>query len=75
LGAAVVMSKLEVRVFAGREANVNAYIVYNNTHALVIDSLRNREAAAELAAVVRGSGRRLPAVLATHGHPDHYIDA
>jgi glyoxylase-like metal-dependent hydrolase (beta-lactamase superfamily II) len=52
---------------------VNAYIVHNATHAVVIDSLRNREEAAELAQTIRKSGRRLQAVFVTHGHPDHYV--
>jgi glyoxylase-like metal-dependent hydrolase (beta-lactamase superfamily II) len=67
------MSKLEIQVFAGREATVNAYIVRNATHALVVDALRNRTEAAELAAQLRRDGRRLQAVFVTHGHPDHYI--
>jgi glyoxylase-like metal-dependent hydrolase (beta-lactamase superfamily II) len=67
------VSRLELRQFAGREANVNAYIVQNATHAIVIDSLRNREEAADLARVMRSTGRQLQAILVTHGHPDHYI--
>jgi len=67
------MSKLKIERFAGREANVNAYIIHNATHALVVDSLRNRAEAAELAEAVRASGRTLQAILVTHGHPDHYI--
>jgi glyoxylase-like metal-dependent hydrolase (beta-lactamase superfamily II) len=67
------MSKLELQVFSGQEANVNAYIVRNATHAVVIDSLRNREEAARLADVIRTCGRRLHAIFVTHGHPDHYI--
>jgi glyoxylase-like metal-dependent hydrolase (beta-lactamase superfamily II) len=67
------MSKIEIRAFAGREASVNAYVVQNETHAVVVDSLRNREEAAELAVLLRESGRQLQAVFVTHGHPDHYI--
>jgi glyoxylase-like metal-dependent hydrolase (beta-lactamase superfamily II) len=67
------MSKLNIERFAGHEANVNAYIIYNATHAVVVDSLRNRAEAAELAGAVRASGRTLQAVFVTHGHPDHYI--
>ncbi|MEI9942194.1 MAG: MBL fold metallo-hydrolase [Pseudomonadota bacterium] len=67
------MSKLNIERFAGREANVNAYIISNATHAVVVDSLRNRAEAAELAELVRASGRTLQAILVTHGHPDHYI--
>jgi glyoxylase-like metal-dependent hydrolase (beta-lactamase superfamily II) len=67
------MSKLQIERFAGREANVNAYIIHNATHAVVVDSLRNRAEAAELAEAVRTSGRTLQAIFVTHGHPDHYI--
>jgi glyoxylase-like metal-dependent hydrolase (beta-lactamase superfamily II) len=67
------MSKLKIERFAGREANVNAYIIHNATNAVVVDSLRNRAEAAELAEAVRASGRTLQAILVTHGHPDHYI--
>jgi glyoxylase-like metal-dependent hydrolase (beta-lactamase superfamily II) len=67
------MGQINIVRFAGREANVNAYVVHNATHAIVIDSLRNREEAAELAQAIRQSGRRLQAIFVTHGHPDHYI--
>src|SRR5580698_6359601 len=67
------MGEISIERFAGREANVNAYIIHKATHAVVVDSLRNREEAAELAQAIRQSGRRLQAVFVTHGHPDHYI--
>jgi glyoxylase-like metal-dependent hydrolase (beta-lactamase superfamily II) len=67
------MGQISIERFAGREANVNAYIIHNATHAVVVDSLRNREEAAELAQAIRQSGRRLQAIFVTHGHPDHYI--
>jgi glyoxylase-like metal-dependent hydrolase (beta-lactamase superfamily II) len=67
------MDQISIERFAGREANVNAYIIHNATHAVVVDSLRNREEAAELAQAIRQSGRRLQAIFVTHGHPDHYI--
>jgi glyoxylase-like metal-dependent hydrolase (beta-lactamase superfamily II) len=67
------MSQLSIDRFAGREASVNAYIIHNASHAVVVDSLRNREEASELADVLHRSGRSLQAILVTHGHPDHYI--
>jgi glyoxylase-like metal-dependent hydrolase (beta-lactamase superfamily II) len=67
------MSQLKIERFVGREASVNAYIIYNATHAVVVDSLRNRAEAQELAETVRASDRALQAILVTHGHPDHYI--
>jgi glyoxylase-like metal-dependent hydrolase (beta-lactamase superfamily II) len=67
------MAQLTIERFAGREASVNAYIVHNSTHVVVIDTLRNSEEATELAQILRSSGRELQAILVTHGHPDHYI--
>jgi glyoxylase-like metal-dependent hydrolase (beta-lactamase superfamily II) len=64
---------LQIVRFAGREASVNAYIVHNGTHAIVVDCLRNREEASELAQKIRSSGLALEAIFVTHGHPDHYI--
>jgi len=66
------MGPISIERFAGREANVNAYIIHNATHAVVVDSLRNREEGAELAQAIRQSGRRLQAIFVTHGHPDHW---
>jgi glyoxylase-like metal-dependent hydrolase (beta-lactamase superfamily II) len=67
------MGQISIVRFAGREASVNAYIIHNSTHAVVVDSLRNREEAAELAQAIRQSGRTLQATIVTHGHPDYYI--
>jgi len=64
---------LTVDRFPGREASVNAYIIQNSTHAVVVDSLSNREEATTLAHQVRSSGRALQAIFVTHGHPDHFI--
>jgi glyoxylase-like metal-dependent hydrolase (beta-lactamase superfamily II) len=65
--------EMKIERFPGREANVNSYFVHNKTHGIVVDCLRNREEAAELAGKVRASGLKLQAVFVTHGHPDHYI--
>jgi glyoxylase-like metal-dependent hydrolase (beta-lactamase superfamily II) len=67
------MGRISIVRFEGQEANVNAYIIHNATHAVVVDSLRNREEAAALAEAIHHSGRRLQAIFVTHGHPDHYI--
>lgn len=64
---------LTVTRFAGRQASVNAWIVANGSHALLIDTLRSEQEAAELADVIAASGKRLWAIVVTHGHPDHYI--
>ncbi|MCI4343664.1 MAG: MBL fold metallo-hydrolase [Thermoplasmata archaeon] len=66
---------LEIERFPGREATVNSYIVHNQTSAIVVDCLRNREEASELAQKIPSSGFKLQAIFATHGHPDHYIGA
>jgi glyoxylase-like metal-dependent hydrolase (beta-lactamase superfamily II) len=66
-------AELRVERFAGREASVNAYVISNSTHTLVVDCLRNREEAADLVRQLRGSGRELQAIIVTHGHPDHFI--
>ncbi len=52
---------------------MNSYLVMNESHVVIIDALRNRQEAAELAARARMSGREVQAIFVTHGHPDHYI--
>ena len=69
------MGPLSIERHAGREANVNSYLIYSRTHLVVVDALRNREEAAELAEAVKRLGREVQAILVTHGHPDHYIGA
>src|SRR5580658_6369453 len=64
---------MKIERFAGREANVNSYFVHNKTNGIVVDCLRNREEASELAQKVRASGLKLQSIFVTHGHPDHFI--
>lgn len=64
---------LIVTRFAGTEASVNAWIVENDSHVLVIDALRSEAEASALAEAVATRGKALFAVFVTHGHPDHYI--
>jgi len=66
-------SPLTVTRFAGRAASVNAWIIANATHVVLIDALRSESEAAELADLIRQTGKTLSAVFVTHGHPDHYI--
>jgi glyoxylase-like metal-dependent hydrolase (beta-lactamase superfamily II) len=66
-------SPFTITRFAGRTASVNAWIVSNATHVLVIDALRSESEAAELADAVKATGKTFWGVLVTHGHPDHYI--
>lgn len=64
---------ITVTRFAGRTASVNAWLVANRTHAVLIDALRDEREAAELADTIESTGRTLHAIVVTHGHPDHYI--
>lgn len=64
--------QLRVERFAGRVATVNAWILSNATHALVIDALRCESEAGDLASRIESSRRELWGVLVTHGHADHY---
>ena len=66
---------LEIKVFKAEEASVNAYLIMDRTSVGVIDSLRNREEAAKLSEMVRGTRRTPVWLYLTHGHPDHYIGA
>ena len=50
---------LTVTRFAGRKASVNAWIVANASHALLIDTLRSEQEAAELAEIVAALDRTL----------------
>jgi glyoxylase-like metal-dependent hydrolase (beta-lactamase superfamily II) len=66
-------ANMKIERFPGREANVNSYLVHNDTNGIVVDCLRSREEAFELVQKVRASGLKLQAIFVTHGHPDHYI--
>lgn len=72
-GSETMKSPINITRFAGREASVNAWIVSNASHSLLIDALRSESEAEELAGVIAATGKTLWAILVTHGHPDHYI--
>lgn len=67
------MSEMSIQAFAGEEASVNSYIITNDSHAIVVDTLRNGAEAAKLADMVRSTGKAVQAIFITHGHPDHFI--
>lgn len=69
------MSKnnLQVEVFKGKEASVNAYLFHNGTSQILVDALRNSQEAEELAKLIQSKNLPLTHILVTHGHPDHYI--
>lgn len=63
---------LSIERFAGHVASVNAWIISNATHSLLIDALCCENEANQLADQISASGKTLHGVLVTHGHADHY---
>lgn len=54
--------------------NANAWLVMNDSHAILIDTASNGDADGErVAEFVARSGRTLQAVLLSHGHPDIFF--
>lgn len=54
--------------------NANAWLVMNDTHAVLIDTASNgNDDGARVAAFVAGFGRELQAVVLSHGHPDVFL--
>ena len=66
------MANIQLQVYHGVEATVNAYIFQDDKSIILVDSLRNSEEAALLAQQVKQIGKPLTHLLLTHGHPDHY---
>jgi glyoxylase-like metal-dependent hydrolase (beta-lactamase superfamily II) len=64
---------INVEQFSGTEANVNAFILSNNDHLIVVDLLRNSAEAEVFADQVDATGKTPTAIFITHGHPDHYL--
>jgi glyoxylase-like metal-dependent hydrolase (beta-lactamase superfamily II) len=65
--------KINVDVFTGADADVNAYVLSDGEGSLIIDCTRSSEEAKQVAALARSRGKRPKALLITHAHPDHYI--
>ena len=66
------MANIQLQVYHGVEATVNAYIFHDDKSIILVDSLRNSEEAALLAQQIKQLGKPLTHLLLTHGHPDHY---
>src|ERR1700677_2398875 len=64
---------IEIQRYAGREANVNSYLLSDAENVIVIDLLRNSNEAVALADHVEATGKKLACIFISHGHPDHYI--
>lgn len=66
------MANIQLQVYHGVEATVNAYIFSDDKSIILVDSLRNSQEAALLAQQIKQLGKPLTHLLLTHGHPDHY---
>jgi glyoxylase-like metal-dependent hydrolase (beta-lactamase superfamily II) len=66
-------NKIQLKVYHGVEASVNAYVFYDDRSAIQVDCLRNSAEADLLAQKIKGIGKPLTHILITHGHPDHYL--
>ena len=65
-------SNINLKVYHGIEATVNAYIFSDNKSIVLVDCLRNSEEVTQLAKQIKEEGKPLTHLLITHGHPDHY---
>ena len=64
---------IEIQRYAGRQANVNSYLLSDAGTVIVVDLLRSSSEAEGLADHVGASGKKLAGIFITHGHPDHYL--
>jgi glyoxylase-like metal-dependent hydrolase (beta-lactamase superfamily II) len=64
---------IQLNVYHGIEASVNAYLFSDNQSIILVDCLRNSEEAKTLAEVIKKQNKPLTHILITHGHPDHYL--
>lgn len=64
---------IQLDVYNGIEATVNAYYFSDNQSSILVDCLRNSEEAKSLAQFIKSKNKPLTHILITHGHPDHYI--
>jgi glyoxylase-like metal-dependent hydrolase (beta-lactamase superfamily II) len=63
---------IELQVYHGVEATVNAYLFYDAQSMILVDCFRNSEEAKKLAVSLKEKNKPLTHLLITHGHPDHY---
>ena len=66
-------TNIQLDVYNGIEASVNAYIFSDNQSMILVDCLRNSKEAQLLADVLKKLNKPLTHILITHGHPDHYL--
>ncbi len=64
--------QLQVTMYEGNYASVNAFIFTNGQTQVVMDVLRKSDEAELLADVVAANGLPLTHVLVSHGHTDHF---
>lgn len=69
------MEALSIERFTSSEAGAwsNAYLLSNETDAILFDVFMLREEAAELANTIEKTGKTLQAVMISHAHPDHFM--
>lgn len=68
------MSKnIQLDVYHGKEASVNAYLFSDHQSIILVDCLRNSEEAVHLANRIKSHQKPLTHILITHGHPDHFL--
>lgn len=66
-------NNIQLDVYSGIEATVNAYLFSDDQSVILVDCLRNSEEAKTLASVIKKQNKPLTHILITHGHPDHYL--
>jgi glyoxylase-like metal-dependent hydrolase (beta-lactamase superfamily II) len=64
---------IQLDVYHGKEASVNAYLFWDDQSMIVVDCLRNSEEAGHLANRIKSHKKPVTHILITHGHPDHFL--
>jgi glyoxylase-like metal-dependent hydrolase (beta-lactamase superfamily II) len=67
------VKNIQLDVYNGIEASVNAYIFSDSQSMILVDCLRNSKEAKDLAEFIKKQNKSLTHILITHGHPDHYL--
>ena len=67
------VKNIQLDIYEGKEATVNAYIFSDNESIVLVDCLRNSHEASLLAERIKKQNKPLTHILITHGHPDHYL--
>lgn len=66
---------LEVKTYVASAAgfHVTSNLIVGETEAVLVDAQFTRSEATKLAAMIRGTGKKLTTIFISHGHPDHYF--